>query len=103
MKRIALTDGSGRWFDEESATSFGEAKFWNGSNHISVPTGSQWNHEMLYRTAGGRWILNAWSQASSTQETYEEISNRAAAAWLVQNEHDTHDACAEEYAALQIP
>lgn len=102
MKRIVLTDGSGRWFDASKAESFEEARWWNGNNHISRATGSQWEHEVLYRTVGGKWILYHWSQWQGSRETYSEIDNERAAAWLVTNEHKPHESCEKEYAALQI-
>lgn len=102
MKRIALTDDTGRWFNPQTAETFEEATWWNGNNHISHATGSQWEHQRLYRTKGGRWILNTWSQWQGSSEEYLEISDRDAAAWLVKNEHKPHKACAEEIAALEI-
>lgn len=100
MNRIAVTDGSGRWFDESKAEKFAESKDWNGSNHISVATGSQWEHEALYRTAGGQWVLNHWSQAGG-RESYRTISDKEAARWMVQNGHDSA-LLAEQIAALEI-
>lgn len=57
MNRIVLTDGSGRWFDGEKAQQWEEETYWNGNNHISKTTGSQWEHETLYRTKGEIYIL----------------------------------------------
>lgn len=102
MKRIPLTDGSGRWFDLDKATKFEEATRWNGNNHVSRATGSQFEHEALYRTGAGRWVLNHWSQWQGSLERYEEIDDAAAAAWLATNEHEPHEACATEFAALEI-
>ncbi len=58
MKRQAI-DGGG-WFDREAATKFQESTHWNGSNHISNATGSQWNHEALYCTRRGVYVLTSW-------------------------------------------
>lgn len=85
MSKIALTDGSGRWFRSSKAASWKESTHWNGNNHISDATGSQWDHEMLFRTAGGLYILHHWSQWQGSSETYEEISAEDAAAWLTRN------------------
>lgn len=103
MKRIALTDGSGRWFDAEKAERFEEARFFDGTNLRSKATGEKWDHEELYRTAGGRWILHHWSQWAGSVDSWREISPAAAAAWLVRNEYDPHPACAAEYAGLEVP
>ena len=100
--RIALTDGTGRWFETGSAETFAQETWWDGKNQISCATGSQWEHQELYRTTGGRWVLHSWSQWQGSKPTYAEISNAEAAKWLVQNEHEPHGACAEEFAALEL-
>jgi len=52
----------------------------------------------------GRWfeILNHWSQYQGSSESWEEISDVEAAKWLVINNEEPHEACASEYAALEI-
>jgi hypothetical protein len=102
MKRIVLTDGSGRWFDIDKAERFDEDTYWDGRNMISKATGSQWHHEVLYRTAGGKWILHRWSQWQGDRESWTEVTDDAAAAWLVTNGYEPHPACAREYEALEI-
>jgi hypothetical protein len=87
MKRVALTDGSVKWFDEEKATAFKEETFWDGNNHISKITGSQWDHEILYRTASGKWVTHEWSQVQGSEETYTSITDEEAAKWFIQNEY----------------
>lgn len=82
MKRIALTDGSGRWFDAEKAEIFKEDTYHDGRNWISSATGSQWIHETIYMTNGGLFILNRWSNYQGSRETYEEISKVYAAEWF---------------------
>jgi len=85
MERIAMTDNSGQWFNLESATQFNEDSDWDGSNHISKATHSQTEHEQLYRTASGKWVLNSWSQWQGSTESYEVVSDEFAAKWLVTN------------------
>jgi len=82
MKRIALTDGSGSWFDLEKSEKFDEQTYWNGSNHISKATGSQWHHEVLFFTSSGKWILNTWSNYQGVADTFTEITEREAATWF---------------------
>lgn len=82
MKRIALTDGSGAWFDAEKATKFEEESWHNGSNWISKATGSQWHHENIFLTASGRYILHTWSNYQGTPETVTEITQDDAAQWF---------------------
>lgn len=62
MARTVLTDGTNRWFDKSKAERFEEDTYWNGNNLISKATGSQWDHQALYRTAGKKWILASFSQ-----------------------------------------
>lgn len=102
MKRIALTDRSGRWFDSEKAELIKEELFWDGNNWISRATGSQWEHEWLYRTRGGKWILNHWSNFQGVTETYIEINNKTAAAWLASQTIAPHADCVTEFNELEI-
>ena len=88
MKRIALEDSG--WFNEETAIKFTEDTYWNGNNHISKATGSQWEHEVLYYTKSGNWVLNEWSQRQGSRETYTKISESRAINWLIAND------CADE-------
>ena len=100
MKRQALDNG--KWFDLDSATAFAEEATFDGNNYISEATGSQWDHQELYRTKSGKWILHHWTQWQGSRDTWEEIDGNTAAKWLVKNDHDPHEACASEYAALEI-
>jgi len=99
MTRTVLDDG--RWFDTDKAEKFEESSRWDGNNHISLATGSQWDHEALYRTAGERWILNTWSQYQSVAESYTVIDDSQAADWLVRNHHE-HPAVAAEIEELEV-
>jgi len=85
MSRVALTDGSGAWFDTKAAVLFKEDTNWDGRNQISVPTGSQWEHEYLYYTKSGKWILNDWSNYRGRLEGYKQISEEEAIKWMIQN------------------
>lgn len=82
MKRIALTDNSGMWFDSEKAESYKEATFFDGRNFISKATGSAWEHETIYVTKSGKFILNHWSNYQGSRESYELISKEEAARWF---------------------
>ena len=91
MARINVCDDFGElagWFDENKAERFSEATWWDGSNHVSVATGSQWDHQVLYRTKGGRWVLHSWSQWQGRPERYRFITDAEAQTWLLKNEHD---------------
>ncbi len=82
MKRISITDGSGQWFDSEKADYYKEDSYHDGRNFISRATGSQWEHEAIYVTKGGKFILNHWSNYQGSRETYEVISSSQAAEWF---------------------
>lgn len=84
MARINL--GSGRWFETDKARCYGEDTRWDGHNHISVATGSQWEHEELYRTAAGAWILHHWSQWQGSRAEYEIVDAETARVWLTDND-----------------
>ena len=100
MKRQTTSDG--KWFDLERATKYSEDTRWNGSNRISVATGSQWHHQVLYNTAGGAWVLNRWSQYQGSGESWDWISAEEAAAWLIANDHELPETLAREAQALEI-
>lgn len=90
MARVNIFSGGELvgWFDREKAEVFQEAVWWDGSNNISVPTGTEFDHETLYRTRGGRWVLHIWSQWQGSRETYTFIDDETARRWLLANEHD---------------
>jgi AICAR transformylase/IMP cyclohydrolase PurH len=101
MKRQALTDDTGQWFDTDAAEMFEEDSQWNGNNNISLATNSQWNHERLYRTASKTWVLNWWSQMQGSRESWTELSDAEAAIWLVKNNQES-EIVADEIAELEI-
>lgn len=35
---------------DRASDSWAEASYWDGNNHISKATGSQWTHQQLYRS-----------------------------------------------------
>jgi hypothetical protein len=84
MARIPIT-GENRWFDDEKALRWHEDSRFDGNNTISVATGSQWEHELLYQTRGGVFVLNCWSDYQSVPETYRIIDDDEAYAWLIKN------------------
>ena len=109
MSRIALTDGTGRYFDPSKAQKWDEETTWDGRNHVSKATGSQFDHEALYRTVGGVYVLHHWSQWQGRLPRYEEITAAEAAVWLSRNDYIEGDAeqagpdVSQAYSALEIP
>lgn len=90
MTRIKITregEFTGHWFNPDAAILFiKENTRWNGSNHISKATGEQFEHEALYYTKSGKFILNHYSDWQGTNETYEWLDEGEAVNWIIKNE-----------------
>ena len=90
MSRYRMDDGT--VVDTENATkTWEEATFWDGRNHISKATGTQWDHETLYRSRKGRFYLERTSQYQGSRDSAEWISIRSAVTWLLSNDHAVPD------------
>lgn len=87
MSTYKMTDGT-IVKDENAVHSWEEDVRWNGNNHISIPTGSQWEHQKLYKTRRGRYWVEHWSQYQGSTPHAEWLSEHEAARWLLQNDHD---------------
>lgn len=74
---------------------------WNGSNNISLATGSQWAHETLYRSAKGRYYIEYTSDYQNSAPMATWVKDEEAAAWLLLNEHDIPDDLADAAAAIE--
>ena len=85
QERISL--GNGKWFSPGASMHYGEDTRWNGNNHISCATGSQWEHEELYHTRSGTWILHSWSQWHGSTPSYRILEDAEAHAWLIAQGH----------------
>lgn len=84
MSRYKMDDGT--FVDTRKAkTSWDESTRWNGNNHISVPTGSQWEHETLYLSAKGNYYIEYTSQWQGTFPHAEFVSKEEAATWIFEN------------------
>lgn len=70
---------------ENASEHWEEATRWDGHNHISVATGSQWVHQALYRSRKGRYYIEHTSQWQGSFPSAEWVSNEEAARWLVAN------------------
>lgn len=65
-----------------------EDTYWDGNNHISTATGSQWNHQTLYKSRKGRYYIEHTSQWQGSKAHVEWVSPEEATRWLLHNEHD---------------
>jgi hypothetical protein len=73
---------------DNSTNSWAEKTRWDGNNHISIPTGSQWHHQTLYRSRRGRYYVEHTSQWQSSSPRAEWVSPEEAARWLLVNEYE---------------
>ena len=77
-----------------------EESDWNGNNHISRATGSQWEHETLYKSTKGRYYVEHVSQWQGSLPYAFFLSPEAAALWLLNNGHPLPEDLAEHEAAI---
>ena len=89
-ERFEMSDGMVVDLDNASA-SWEEATRWDGNNHISKATGSQWDHQTLYRSRRGRYYIVSSSQWQGSTPSAEWVSNEEAARWLLANGHEIPD------------
>jgi hypothetical protein len=88
------------WFDRDRATTYKDGTRWDGSNKIGMNSGSQWVSEWLYRTAGGRWVLNTDSTGyQGGEDIYRFVGDDEARDWLIRTE-DHEDALREHFPDL---
>lgn len=87
MTRYRMDDGT--VVDTNNAKqSWDEDTRWDGRNHISLATGTQWDHQTLYRSRKGRFYLEHTSQWEGKTPSAEWVSHRTAVSWLLTNEHE---------------
>jgi hypothetical protein len=75
----------------KALTHWDEATDWNGNNHISRNTGSQWNHQTLYLSRKGNYYLVHESQWQGSLPSAVWLDQRRAAVWLSKNGHELPD------------
>ena len=73
---------------ENSTAHWDEETDWNGNNHISRATGSQWHHQTLYRSRKGRYWVENTSQWQGSMDSAEWVSPQEAARWLLLMGHE---------------
>lgn len=92
MPRINVpTPGSDRtgWFDPDKAIETIENTYrWDGNNNVSVVSGDKFAHETLYRTPGGRWVLERTSQWQNVADEYRFLDDDEAKDWLTRDGDD---------------
>ena len=86
MFRVSLTNGG--WFDLDKAKEYKESFTHDGRNFISDATGTQWDHQCLYETAKGSWVLRSWSDWQGSKESFAKVSEDLASQWLISCGHE---------------
>jgi hypothetical protein len=76
---------------DKAKQSWEEATRFNGSNMISVATGSQWHHQTLYESRKGRFYIEHTSQWQGSVDRCEWVSEQEAVRWLLANEEEVPD------------
>ncbi len=79
------------WFDPDRATRINETTEWSeraGQMVSVVATGGQYEHEALYLTAKGRWVLEHSSQWQKADTTYRFVDAETVRDWLLRNGSD---------------
>ena len=87
MARYTMSDGTVVDTSRASAH-YEEGSYHDGNNFISKATGTQWNHETLYRSRKGRYYVEHSSQWQGSHDSAEWVSNEEAARWLLANEKE---------------
>jgi hypothetical protein len=73
---------------DHNTGTWNEDTYWDGNNHISKATGSQWHHQRLYRSRKGRYYIEHTSNYQGYVDRVEWISHRLACAWLLNNSEE---------------
>ena len=87
MSRYRMEDGT--VVDTENATKvWKEARDHDGRNFISRATGSQWEHQALFRSRRGRYYVVHESDWQGSRANAEWVSPEEATRWIVLNGHE---------------
>jgi hypothetical protein len=87
MSKYRMDDGTVVDTDK-SSDNWVEDSYWDGSNHISKATGSQWEHQRLYRSRKGRYYVERTSDWQGSRPHVEWVSNEEATRWLLANDQE---------------
>lgn len=86
MRKITLFDGTGRWFDIDSAKKFDErGMLADDGTFVSLATGNSWEHETLYLTTNGTYVMFFADDRNPSLSQFVEYDAEKAVQWLLQN------------------
>lgn len=98
--RFRMEDGAVVSADNASAQWY-EATEWDGQNHIGKSTGSQWEHQTLFRSRKGRFWLLHNSQWQGSRPHAEWLDEHEAVRWLLVNDHEVPEDVAHLVDAIE--
>jgi len=70
------------WFNANTATR------WTDADHNGNGSGGVGRGQAVYRTAGGKWVLENWTAWQNEAHTHYFITPAAAQTWLLRNHED---------------
>jgi hypothetical protein len=73
---------------EHAQQTWEEAREHDGRNLVSKATGSQWDHQTLYRSRKGRYYVERRCDWQGARAHVEWISREEGARWLLANDHE---------------
>jgi hypothetical protein len=73
---------------DNATQSWDQATYWDGHNHVSKATGSQWIDQRLYRSRKGRYYTVTSPRIDGQRDYAEWLSPQEATRWLLQMEHE---------------
>ena len=76
------------WFNADKAERVPGLREWDGNNMACVHLQDPHRGQNLYRTAGGRYVLETWSQWQGEDTRHEFIAPERAREWLIVNGDD---------------
>jgi hypothetical protein len=88
VRKQELTDNSGRWFDMDSAKVYLEAVMLApDGTPVSRAAGNSWEHETLYLTTHGTFVMHFADEHNPTLNQFVEWDVKKAVKWLLANGH----------------
>lgn len=87
MARYSMQDGS-VVSTEDAPARWQERTGWSFSGDISKATGSEWEHETLYRSQEGQYFIEHTSQRQGAAPYVLCVDPEQAYQWLLANDYD---------------
>jgi hypothetical protein len=84
---------------EIAKNSWEESSYFDGNNHISNATGSQWEHQKLYESSKGNFYIV--SESYGAPSTAEFVDDKHAVEWMLQNDEDPPERLARVVAEVE--